>query len=97
VDAALAKKVQNGDLTYTEAVRRGMYQILGEGDVDIAGVIHELESNGYTGWYVLEQDPRWRTTGCRSCSRSRGQRQLCAFDPFRQLIQVSGTLVAPCR
>jgi inosose dehydratase len=56
VDAALAKKVQNGDLTYTEAVRRGMYQILGEGDVDIAGVIRELESNGYTGWYVLEQD-----------------------------------------
>ncbi len=56
VDAALAKRVQAGDLTYTEAVRKGMYKILGQGDVDIAGVIRELESHGYDGWYVLEQD-----------------------------------------
>src|SRR6478752_9498607 len=56
VDAALAKRVQTGELTYTEAVGEGMYKILGQGDVDIAGVIRELESNGYQGWYVLEQD-----------------------------------------
>jgi inosose dehydratase len=56
VDAALAKRVQTGELTYTEAVREGMYKILGQGDVDIAGVIRELESHGYDGWYVLEQD-----------------------------------------
>jgi inosose dehydratase len=29
---------------------------LGEGDVDIAGVITALEDAGYQGWYVLEQD-----------------------------------------
>ena len=52
VDAALAKRVQTGELTYTEAVGEGMYKILGQGDVDIAGVIRELESNGYHGWYV---------------------------------------------
>ena len=56
VDASLAKRVQAGELTYTEAVREGMYRILGQGDVDIAGVIRELESHGYDGWYVLEQD-----------------------------------------
>lgn len=56
VDAGLAKRVQAGELTYTEAVGQGMYRILGQGDVDIAGVITELESKGYDGWYVLEQD-----------------------------------------
>jgi sugar phosphate isomerase/epimerase len=29
---------------------------LGEGDVDIAGVIRTLEGRGYEGWYVIEQD-----------------------------------------
>ena len=56
VDATLAKRVQGGELTYTEAVGKGMYRILGQGDVDIAGVVQELERNGYDGWYVLEQD-----------------------------------------
>jgi inosose dehydratase len=56
VDASLAKRVQAGELTYTEAVGQGMYKVLGQGDVDIAGVIRELERSGYDGWYVLEQD-----------------------------------------
>ncbi len=33
-----------------------MFKPLGEGDVDIAGVIRQLEEDGYQGWYVLEQD-----------------------------------------
>ena len=31
-----------GELTYTEAVRRGMYTPLGTGDVDIAGIVTAL-------------------------------------------------------
>ncbi len=45
-----------GALTYTEAVARGMYTALGAGDVDIAGIITALRSNGYDGWFVMEQD-----------------------------------------
>ncbi|AQA04459.1 inosose dehydratase [Mycobacterium sp. MS1601] len=56
VDAALAQKVQAGELTYTEAVAAGMYVPLGAGDVDIAGIVKTLEDGGYTGWYVMEQD-----------------------------------------
>jgi inosose dehydratase len=33
-----------------------MYKPLGQGDVDIAGVVGHLEAHGYDGWYVLEQD-----------------------------------------
>lgn len=56
VDAALADRVRRGLLTYTQAVRAGMYRPLGQGDVDIAGIVHVLDDAGYRGWYVLEQD-----------------------------------------
>jgi inosose dehydratase len=56
VDAALAERVRAGELTYTDAVRSGMYRPLGQGDVDIAGVVTHLEASHYGGWYVLEQD-----------------------------------------
>ena len=56
VDAALAAKVQSGELTYTEAVKAGMYTPLGTGDVDVAGIVSVLRDNGFDGWFVLEQD-----------------------------------------
>ena len=56
VDVVLAARVQSGELTYTEAVRHGMYTPLGGGDVDIAGIVTALRSNGFDGWFVMEQD-----------------------------------------
>lgn len=56
VDAALAARVQAGDLTYTDAVQAGMYTPLGTGDVGIGGVVETLLDAGYDGWFVLEQD-----------------------------------------
>ena len=56
VDAKLAAAVQAGALTYTDAVRRGMYTPLGAGDVDIAGIVTALRGNGFDGWFVMEQD-----------------------------------------
>jgi inosose dehydratase len=43
-------------LDYVEAVRAGLYAPLGDGDLDIAGIVAALEGAGYRGWYVLEQD-----------------------------------------
>ena len=56
VDVSWARRVQSGAVTYTEAVRQGMYRQLGQGDVDIATIVGSLEHAGYDGWYVLEQD-----------------------------------------
>lgn len=56
VDAVMAGRVQAGELTYTEAVRQGIYTPLGRGDVDIAGLVRALRANGYDGWFVMEQD-----------------------------------------
>ncbi|MGI8574364.1 MAG: TIM barrel protein [Egibacteraceae bacterium] len=55
-DADLAERVREGDMGFRQAVIDGMFQALGEGDIDIADVIQQLESTGYDGWYVLEQD-----------------------------------------
>jgi inosose dehydratase len=55
-DAALAERVRAGELGYRDAVARGLYRPLGEGDVDVAGVVGLLRAAGYAGWYVLEQD-----------------------------------------
>jgi len=56
VDATVAAKVRSGRLTYSEAVRQGMYRPLGTGDVDVAAIVGHLRAHGYDGWYTLEQD-----------------------------------------
>jgi inosose dehydratase len=56
VDASMAARVRSGNLTYTDAVRTGMYRPLGEGDARVAEIVETLEAAGYQGWYVLEQD-----------------------------------------
>jgi len=56
VDGALATRVRAGEMGYRDAVTRGLYRPLGDGDVDVAGVVSLLETAGYGGWYVLEQD-----------------------------------------
>jgi inosose dehydratase len=56
VDASKAKQVQSGRLSYTDAVREGMYRPVGQGDVDFAAIVTSLRGRGYDGWYVLEQD-----------------------------------------
>lgn len=56
VDAGWANRVASGAASYAAAVAGGMYRPLGQGDVDLAGVVAPLEAAGYQGWYVLEQD-----------------------------------------
>lgn len=56
VDAGLAEQVRKGTISYHEAVKRGLYPPLGAGQVKFKEIIAGLESSGYNGWYVLEQD-----------------------------------------
>lgn len=56
VDVAWAKKVQNGEVAFYDAVVQGMFRPLGQGDVDIRAIVRNLLTNGYQGWFVLEQD-----------------------------------------
>ena len=56
VDAKLSSQVRNRQLAYHEAVRQGLFRPLGRGIARISEFITQLESSGYQGWYVLEQD-----------------------------------------
>lgn len=56
VDAALAARVRAGEVSYTDAVRAGIYTPLGTGDIDISGIVSVLRDNGFDGWFVMEQD-----------------------------------------
>ncbi|MDE0170760.1 MAG: TIM barrel protein [bacterium] len=56
VDEHMAEQVRAGERLFRQAVIDGLFKPLGEGFVDIAAVVRYLESSGYQGWYVLEQD-----------------------------------------
>jgi inosose dehydratase len=56
VDPTKAQRVRDGEVPFREAVIDRLFVPLGDGAVDIAGVIRALEDAGYQGWYVLEQD-----------------------------------------
>ena len=55
-DAALSDAVRERRVSYAAAVKQGLFRPLGDGDARISDVLTELRSNGYAGWYVLEQD-----------------------------------------
>lgn len=56
ISVALANQIVSGKLRFDEAVKGGLFRPLGEGDVDLVGVIASLETSDYQGWYAIEQD-----------------------------------------
>jgi inosose dehydratase len=56
VDAAQARQVQSGQLTFSDGVRQGMFRPLGTADVDVTAIVSHLRARDYDGWYTLEQD-----------------------------------------
>jgi inosose dehydratase len=56
VDYELAAKLASRELDFREAARRGAFRPLGEGDVNVSRLLDVLKGEGYSGWYVLEQD-----------------------------------------
>jgi inosose dehydratase len=58
VDADVLGRVNAGELSYTDGVSAGLFRPLGEGCARIAETIGLLQSGGFDGWYVMEQDCR---------------------------------------
>ncbi|MDQ6774237.1 MAG: sugar phosphate isomerase/epimerase [Candidatus Dormibacteraeota bacterium] len=56
LDGEMAGRVRSGSLSFSEAVARGLFPALGDGDVDLRGLIRRLRGQGYGGWYVIERD-----------------------------------------
>ena len=62
VRPAVMRLAREGDLSFLEAVRRGVFTVPGddEGGVDFPAVLRVAARAGYEGWIVIEaeQDPR---------------------------------------
>jgi inosose dehydratase len=56
VDAALAARVRDGELSLVAATQAGLFRPLGQGDAGIEEVVSLLDHHGYGRWLVLEQD-----------------------------------------
>ena len=56
VNLSKSKSVLARQESIMSGVQKGLFTPLGQGDVPIADVIRTLESKGYQGWYVIEQD-----------------------------------------
>ena len=49
-------QVRRDKIGFLDAIRLGVFSELGQGNVDLAGVIRELNAAGFDGWAVFEQD-----------------------------------------
>jgi inosose dehydratase len=56
VDSSLAAQLRSGSCSLLSATRQGLFLPLGKGDARIGEVLAALQSHGYDGWRVLEQD-----------------------------------------
>jgi inosose dehydratase len=59
VRSRVARKAIANEWSFEQAVRAGVFTVPGDGDVDMRGVVADLEEAGYSGWMVVEaeQDP----------------------------------------
>lgn len=51
-----AKKLLPGEITWSEAIKSGMFVPVGDGDIDFATIASLLADAGFDGYWVLEQD-----------------------------------------
>jgi inosose dehydratase len=56
IRANVLDQVRRDKLGFLDAIRLGVFSELGQGNVDLAGVIRELDAAGFDGWAVFEQD-----------------------------------------
>ncbi|MGH2570442.1 MAG: myo-inosose-2 dehydratase [bacterium] len=59
VRADVARRVRDGDWSFSRAVREGVFTVPGDGGIDYQPIFGLLEEIGYSGWLVVEaeQDP----------------------------------------
>lgn len=56
IDRGIASRFMAGEFSLMGAVQQGMFRPLGQGEAHIAEVVAHLESAGYQGRYIIEQD-----------------------------------------
>jgi inosose dehydratase len=74
VRLSVLSRARKDKVGFLDAIQRGVFCELGEGDVDLKTVVEDIASTGYSGWAVVEQDVDTRNEEVRpleSAIRSR--------------------------
>ena len=60
VDPSVLARLRAGEIDgFGAAVRERLFTELGNGMLDVPGILATLEALGYTGWIMIEQDSTW--------------------------------------
>ena len=60
VDPAVLARLRAGEVDgFGGAVRERIFTELGNGALDVVGIVDELDRIGYSGWLMVEQDSTW--------------------------------------
>ena len=60
VDPAVLQRMRRGEVpSFATAVRERIFTELGNGALDLLGVLRALDRIGYDGWLMVEQDSSW--------------------------------------
>jgi inosose dehydratase len=60
VDAAVLARLRGGELpSFADAIRARIFTELGNGILELGGVLRQLAANKYRGWLMVEQDSTW--------------------------------------
>ena len=59
IRTAIKELTEKEDLSFLDAVRKGVFTVPGDGDLPIDSIINLISKSGYDGWVVVEaeQDP----------------------------------------
>ncbi len=64
VDPAVLARLRSCEIDgFGNAVRERIFTELGNGALDLRGVLRELDGIGYEGWMMVEQDSSWLEPG----------------------------------
>jgi inosose dehydratase len=60
VDPAVLARLRAGEIAgFGPAIRERLFTELGNGALDLPGVVRELDAIGFEGWIMVEQDSSW--------------------------------------
>lgn len=75
IRATVLAQVRREGVGFLEAIRLGVFTELGQGNVDLAGVIRVLTEGGFDGWGVFEQDVDPTVPGTNPLASARRSRE----------------------
>jgi inosose dehydratase len=71
IDEEVRRRGHDGGWDYATFAGRGIFRELGQGEVDLPGVLAALDSVGFTGWVIVETDVTQLPSARESASVSR--------------------------